>query len=592
MRKILVLFFVLIQTSLLFSQDQQLAYQYFRAGAYEKSAAVFETLLKKNKHNYSYLKYLIQSYQQSEQYDKATAIIEKNIKTSRSKSYLEIHLGYNYQLQHQQEKANTYYEKAIASIKKRSNQGYMIARTFQDCLLLDFALKAYKKTMQVNSNANYNLQIARIYGEKGDLELMFNTYLDYLEKNNKNIKLVKSYIGKYITKDAYNTSNTLFKKTVLKRLQSNPKNVWNQLLSWLFMQQTDYTKALTQEKALYKRNNGNLHPILEIGKTAFNAKSYDASKQCFIYILEHSKSTIDQLSSKLFLLQIAIAIDPNAATIETKFQEIFDTYGKTISTLDVQMAYAHYLTYVKNNPEKAQETLQQTIHLRLNKFQAANIKLSLADIYVFTGNYNKALIYYTQVQSNLKNHVLAQYARFKIARTSYYKGDFKWAQSQLKVLKKSTSQLISNDALDLNLLILDNTAKDSVHTALKMFAKAELLSFQNKNTESIQLLEQLLRDHKGNSIEDEALFKLGDLKVQEKKFKQAITYYSKLISINKTDILVDDAVYKIGNIYLDNLDNPAEASKYFESIIFNYPSSIFLVEARKKYRKIRGDTVQ
>lgn len=592
MRKTLVLFVVLIQSVWLFSQDQQLAYQYFKTGEYEKSAAVFETLLKKNKHNYSYLKYLIQCYQQTEYYDKAKLLIQKNLSTSRNKNYLEIHLGYNYQLQHQQEKATTYYDKAIASIKKKSNQGYMIARTFQDCLLLDYALKAYVRTMKMNPNANYNLQIARIYGEKGDLELMFNTYLDYLEKNENNLKLVKSYVGKYITKDSQEKANLLFKKSVLKRLQSNPQNTWNKLLSWLFMQQTDFSKALIQEKALYKRNNGNLNSILEIGKIAFHAEDYFAAKQCFSYILNNSNSNIDQLNSKLFLLQITLVTTPNKESIETKFQELFSEYGKTISTLDVQMAYANYLTYVKNTPDKAREVLQQSLTLPLNKFQAANIKLNLADIYVFTGKYNKALIYYTQVQSKLKNHVLAQHARFKIARTSYYKGDFKWAQSQLKILKKSTSQRISNDALDLNLLILDNTAKDSIYTPLKMYAKAELLSFQNKNTEAILLLEQLLTNHKGHSIEDETLYKLAQLEVEKKNYEQGILYYKKLIAINKTDILVDDAMYNIGVIYLNKLDNAIEASKYFEAIIFNYPSSIFLVEARKQYRKIRGDDLQ
>ncbi|PCH99942.1 MAG: hypothetical protein COB81_09830 [Flavobacteriaceae bacterium] len=592
MRTLIVLIFILIQSVVLFAQDQQLAYQYFRAGEYEKSASIFENLLKKNQHNYTYLKYLIQSYQQNEQYDKATAVIEKNLLTSRNKHYLQIHLGYNYQLQHEQEKAKVYYEKAIASIKKNPNQGYMVARTFQDCLLLDYALKAYKKTMEKNPNANYNIQIAKIYGEKGDLELMFNTYLDYVEKNKNNLKLIKSYLGKYITNDSEDTANLLFKKAVLIRSQSNPQNTWNQLLSWLFMQQTDYGKALIQEKALFKRNKTSLNPIFEMGRIAFNASDYYAAKKCFSYILDNSNSPIDQLSSKLFLLQITITNDPKSEVIESKFQELLNSYGKTTSTLDVQMVYANYLTYVKNAPEKATDVLQHALSLQLNKFQTATIKLSLADIFVFTGKYNKALIYYTQVQSKLKNHVIAQHARFKIARTSYYKGDFKWAQSQLKVLKKSTSQRISNDALDLNLLILDNTAKDSIHTALKMYSKADLLCFQNRKEEALHILEQLLVAHKGHSIEDEALFKLAQLEVEKENYEQAITYYSKLIEINKEDILVDDAVYNIGLIYLNKLENPSEASKYFEDIIFNYPSSIFLVEARKKYRKIRGDDLQ
>ncbi|MBL4746340.1 MAG: tetratricopeptide repeat protein [Flavobacteriaceae bacterium] len=590
MRKRIVLFFILIQSVVLFAQDQQLAYQYFRTGAYEKAATIFETLLINNEHNYSYLKYLIQSYQQSEQYDKATALIEKNMRTSRRNHYLQIHLGYNYQLQHQQEKADKYYRKAIASIQKKSTEGYMIARTFQDCLLLDYALEAYKKTMEKNPNANYNLQIAKIYGEKGALELMFNTYLDAID--DKNINQIKNYLGKYITKDSQESANLLFKKSVLIRAQKTPQNTWNELLSWLFIQQRDYSKALLQEKALYKRNKKTLNPILELGKIAFNARDHATATHCFTYILDNSNSQIDQLSAKLFLLQINMITAPNSESINSKFSALLDSYGNSITTLDVQMAYANYLTYVKNDPAKARAILQHALSLPLNKFQAATIKLRLADLFVFTGKYSKALIYYTQVQSKLKNHVIAQYARFKIARTSYYKGDFKWAQSQLKILKESTSQRISNDALDLNLLILDNSTQDSIPTALKIYATADLLNFQNRKEEAYTLLKQLLIDHKGHSIEDEALFKLAQIEVTRKHYEQAISYYKKLIEIDKTDILVDDAVYNIGLIYLDKLNNPTEASNYFEEIIFNYPSSIFLVEARKKYREIRGDNIQ
>ena len=73
-----------------------------------------------------------------------------------------------------------------------------------------------------------------------------------------------------------------------------------------------------------------------------------------------------------------------------------------------------------------------------------------------------------------------QEARFKSARTSYYKGDFDWAENQLKVLKASTSQLIANDALDLQLLITDHKFGDSLQTPLRLYAKADFLTFQNK----------------------------------------------------------------------------------------------------------------
>ena len=120
-------------------------------------------------------------------------------------------------------------------------------------------------------------------------------------------------------------------------------------------------------------------------------------------------------------------------------------------------------------------------------------------------------MYYTQIQRSLKNSTISQEARFKVAKTSYYKGDFTWAESQLKILKASTSQLIANDALDLKLLLSDNKYEDSLQVALKLYAKADLMAFQNKNEDAIMLLDTILQEHKTESIIPQALFKQDQL---------------------------------------------------------------------------------
>ena len=145
-----------------------------------------------------------------------------------------------------------------------------------------------------------------------------------------------------------------------------------------------------------------------------------------------------------------------------QFQQLFNEYGKNSNTLNIQVSYAEFLAFKKNDPEKAISELKNTLKLPLNEFQNGYVKTKLADILVFTNQFNTALIYYTQVQNSLKNHEIGQNARFKIAQTSYFKGDFDWSQSQLQILKNSTSQFISNDALALNLLIADNVVKDSL----------------------------------------------------------------------------------------------------------------------------------
>lgn len=574
-----------------YAQENMLAYQYFRNGEYEKAAVLYKSLHEKNAYNTSYLTYLIDCYLQLEKFEEVKNTINQQLKSYPNQEYLYVDLGYSYQLQHQQEKAELNYKKALKALEEFPNLGFIIGRSFSDNNLLDYALKAYKKVMRLNKNANFNFQIAAIYGEKGDIESMFSTYLNLIDLNENYVPTVKSYIGKFITDDSENKYNILFKNLILKRLQNNPKNSWNQLLSWLYIQQKDYDKAFIQEKALFKRNSSNLNNLQTLGKISFENKDYANATKCFNYILENTHDVPTTLNAKLYLLEISLKTKLPNDKIETQFQNLFSEFGVNSETVNIQVFYAHFLAFNKNQPNKAIIVLKKALNLANNKFQKGSIKIKLADVLVFTNKFNTALIYYTQVQQDLKNHPIAQQARFKIAQTSYFKGDFKWAQTQLKVLKNATSQLIANDALALNLLITDNAVKDSLHLALKTYAKADLLAYQNQNFKAIDTLQTILNKYEGHPIEDEALFKQADLFIKTNQFKKAESNYLQIINLNKEDILVDDAIYNLAELYENQLNLPNQAKEYYKKIIFEYPSSIFLVDARKKYRKLRGDTI-
>jgi tetratricopeptide (TPR) repeat protein len=576
----------------IYAQEPQLASQYFRNGEYEKAASLYKTLQEKNPYNTIYLNALIDCYQQLEKFEEVTQIVVKQLKSYPNQGYLYVELGYNEQLQGLQEKAIPYYEKALLAIEKSPNMGYLIGKTFQDNYLLDYALLAFKKAMELNPNTDYNFQIALIYSEKGEIENMFNTYLDLIETNENYESIAKNYIGKFITDDAENEPNILLKRLLLKRSQNNPNNTWNELLSWLFIQQKEYDKAFIQEKALHKRNLENLNGIVNLGKITFENNDFEATKNCFDYVLENTVNLETELIAKLYLLEVANKTNASTEAIETQFQQLFNQYGKNIATLNIQSIYAEFLAFKKNEPEQAISVLKEALKLPVNEFQKGYLKIKLADILVFDNKFSSALIYYTQVQNDLKNHTIGQTARFKIAQTSYFKGDFDWAQSQLKVLKNSTSQLIANDALALNLMITDNVVKDSLKMALKKYAVADLLSFQNKNKQAIDTLTLVLNQYKGHPIEDEALFKQAQLfEKTNHQFINAENNYLQIISLNKDDILADDAHYYLAELYLNKLNSVEKAKEYYQKIIFEYPSSIYVVDARKKFRKLRGDGV-
>lgn len=594
MHKKLYIFFLLM-ASALYPQKAELARSYFKNGDYEKAIMLYKPLHEKNPIRRDYFKNLIISHQQLEQYKFADLIISSQLERFPNQIYLNIELGYNFQLQGNIDKAHEYYEICIDLIEKNPNYAYAIGRTFKENHLLDYALKSYQIAKAKNPKLNTEISEAQIYGEKGDLEKMFQAYLNLIEKDEKYYPSIQRYIATFITNDYSNDTNILFKKLLLKRAQNNPNDSWNILLSWLYMQQKEYGKAFLQEKSLYKRNPENLDRIVEIGLISFRDDEFKISKDIFNFIKKNTEDSEIILNTEIYLLQIENELataKEDFIEIDKKYQTLFENYSYNNLNINLQIAYADFLSFTFNQPEKAIQILKNVISEVNTKFQKGTIQLKLADILVYTNQFNQALLLYSQIQTELKNSTIAQTARFKVAQTSYFKGDFKWAQTQLKVLKSSTSQLIANDALDLNLLITNNIENDSTFDALKAYANADLLAFQNKNSAAIDTLTSVLNKFKGQPIEDEALFKQAELFTIIKHYNEAETNYLKIIEINQESILIDDAYFYLAQLYEGTLNNIEKAKEMYQKIIFEFPSSIYLVEARNKYRKLRGDEVQ
>lgn len=589
--RLLFFIFIIITTSA-YSQNDVIAKEYFNNGAYEKALIEYKKLFEKSPSNISYINQIISTYQELEQYDEAEAFILQLLERINYPAFV-VELGYNYQLKSDSENAKINYQKAIGSIDERASNVFSVARGFQNHSLLNEAIVSYEKAMALNPDYNFNVQLAQIYGEQGDIEKMFVSYINFIESNPVEIRDVKRTLNDFISEDSTNENNILFRKTLLKKIQNQPNLLWNELLSWLFIQQKDYQKAFTQEKAIFNRNPESLNRIFELAIIASNDNENDIAKEILNYITETAQDTNTQLEAYQNLLKIEIGKTPKSdyEAIKNKYLKIFETYRIQPQTLNLQISYAHFLAFYMNKTNEATAFLEESLKLSLTTIKKAEVKMELGDILLLQEKFNQALIYYTQIQRNLKNSTLSQEARFKVAKASYYKGDFKWAESQLKILKSSTSQLIANDALDLKLLISDNKYEDSLQTALKIYAKADLLSFQNRNNEAINLLDKILDEHKTAPIIPQALFKQAQLFELKKEYEKAKANYEILIENYRDGILVDDAYFNLAKIYEKQLNQPDRAKLLYEQIIFNHADSIYFVDARKRFRALRGDSI-
>ncbi|WP_299216632.1 tetratricopeptide repeat protein [uncultured Dokdonia sp.] len=576
------------------AQSEQLARNYFDQGQFEKAVISYQKTLKKQPNNNAALVGLIKTYQQLEDYIAVKKLIEKEIDQSRYKGLLLVELGYNYQLQGQDSIAKIQYDSAIQLVRDRMTSAYRVGKTLEDHSLLEEAVRAYEAGMEANPNSNFNRQLARIYGELGQLEKMFDSFLNLANENQAYIASAQRNFALFISEDPTNEANIVFRKTLLKRLQAEQNIIYNELLSWLFIQQKEYKKAFTQEKAIFKRTDGNITGVIDLAGITIEANALEEAQEILEYIKEVSVDDQTKLDAEQQLLKIEIkkaTTTSEQERIRVRYKALLEQYGINGYTVPIQIDYAHFLAFDMKTPGEGATFLKQSIKEEMNRFDEARLKMELADILVLQEKFNQALIYYSQIQNKIQNNVISQEARFKVARTSYYKTDFAWAEIQLDVLKSSATQLIANDALALLLVIRDNSQEDTLQTALKKYAKADLLSYQNKPELAINMYDEILLEHKGESIEDEAL--LAQAKLYEAKFAfaKAEKNYITIIEFYKDGILADDAYYRLAKLYEGPLQQPEKAKNNYERIIFDFADSIYYVEAQKRFRALRGDAI-
>ncbi len=575
---------------IVFAQNEQLAQNYFDKGDFEKAKISYEELFKNQPYSGLYFQRIIECEQQLQHFDIAEKKIQDRMKVMQQTNLL-VELGYNYQLKKDDANAKKYYEESLNVIRKNPNEVYNIANAFERKSLIDYALKAYELALTLEPKFNFNYQMGLLYGQMGNTDMMIEKFLTEAYTNPQNNVMIQNQLTRFMTEDADVTFNESLRKALILRTQKSQDVYWNDYLSWFYVQQKEYGKAFIQQKAIYKRNPETFFNIVNLAQLAIEEGDKDTAKEIFLFVLDNTKDLDLLIQSHTYLMQMRIdtATEKEYAAVDAEMDLLLKEFGISPYSLSLQIQQAHFKTFYLKNSEAGKAILKAALTLPLNEYQKADVKMELADILLFEEKFNQALIYYSQIENDLKNAVTGHEASLKAAKTSYFKTDFQWAQKQFKELKSASTQLIANDALEYFLLINDNTVADSTQTALKQFAHADYLLYQNKNQEALTQFQAILKSFKGQEIEAVTMYRLGKIYEKMNDSVAALSQYQTIIDQHKDGIYIDEAYYFAAEIY--SKSNEIEKAKaYYEQIIFHHEDSIYFTDARKKFRQLRGDT--
>jgi hypothetical protein len=590
---IVFLFFV----SFAFSQtnDSQIAYQFYQSGEYEKAINIYEDISKGNNSN-SYYHPHFQSLLGIENYKDAKKLV---VRMSRKNTHSLIYLVDLYFVESKlkdEKSLNKTLKKIEDKIEEKQSQLVNVCNTFIKYSFYQEALNLYIIAEKSKSahNRNYKIQKAQLYQYMDKDELMVEEYLSLLEVNPSQKINVINYLQRYLDNNGIenNKNYILVKNGLLKYSQKETDTyIFSEILIWLFMQNNDFNLAYLQAKSLDKRLKEDGERLYDLAETFLDNNYFDLSIKCYQYIIKKGKDNYYYIDAHINMLY-ALGEKEGADLLEIDklYQKTLDEIGSDYSTVLLIYNYAHFKAFSLNDLSSAQIMLDDAMNMsNISKSDLAECKLVYADIMLLSSQIWTALLYYSQVEKTHKENPLGHEAKLRRAKVSYYQGDFDWAQSQLDVLKASTSKLISNDAMHLSLLISDNLNLDTSAVAMEMYARADLLYFQNRFKESIVVLDSIIDIYSGHTLMDEIYFRKYEIYNKLKDTDQSIAMLEIIISDYAFDILEDDALFHLAQIYENDIKDLEMASHYYETLLLQCSGSIYTSESRKIYREIRGN---
>jgi TolA-binding protein len=75
-------------------------------------------------------------------------------------------------------------------------------------------------------------------------------------------------------------------------------------------------------------------------------------------------------------------------------------------------------------------------------------------------------------------------------------------------------------------------------------------------------------------------------------YEKAEEFLQRVIDFHFHDILADDAVFQLAEIYDYVYEDHERAKELYQQILTEFPGSLYAVEARKRFRQLRGDTIE
>jgi len=486
------------------------------------------------------------------------------------------------------------FDAAVATAPDREATYRTVGTAMADLRLHAAAEALYARGAEaLGDPGRFDLERAALLGAAGRHEEAAARYLDVLVRDPGAIGTVRDGLTPIVSADG---AADAFARAADAALARHPTNrAVRHLIGWIAMERGDHARALDAARALDRLEQQGGRGLLDFAAMASAAGAEDAALAALGEVITRYPGSREETEARAVRATLAAARASDAGERATRGPTpLADAADADFTALvaagdlppDARLAWADLRRDVYGDLDGAREH-----YARVTGALAPRARLALADVDVRAGDLDAAREHYAALESGVRLGLVAEQARFDLARIDFYEGLVYSALARVEAMDENTASDLSNDAIALRVTLQENITEvgvDTVSAALRAYAAAALLHRQTRDERALATLDSLLAAAPGHPITDDALFLRAQVLTALGRPAEAVETLDRLATADPTSFFRDRALMLQGDA-LDRLlgDAPAAAGRY-EQLLTLFPASLFAPEARAHLRRLRA----
>lgn len=459
-----------------------------------------------------------------------------------------------------------------------SNQYYRYQKLGQIYLsnqMYDKAVDAYKTALEINPK--YSLlytQLANVYKIQGEIDKVVDTHLQALSivdiGASGRSKIITELAEIYEGDRRHQLLNDVISR-IQVMLQRDPQNAKMVLaLAEIHFHRADYEASLGNFRRLRNLYPADQGQQLEKYAQILEREGSSSAAQFYQAIAEFYPGSHLKRSAQIKLAQFHQKSE--------KWEEAIAVLRQiSQSDLSTLVSLGKIYLYGLHDLNAAERIFQQLSGQQLVYNLQQQVNLLIAECYILRGR--------SVAAQSVLGPVVDKYGDFqlraqKLIGDSYlFNAEFdKAVSSYKKVLEISASNSLSNDALDLLVLIQSNGDFDKL--PLKRYVEAVVANRRGEIGTAIQICQDVIDEFSSAYIVDDAWWLIAQIQVRQKAYTEAIEALKNIISISQS-LIRPEAQAKIADLYMLKDDSELAIQSY-TSLIVDYPDSVMANYARQQ----------